>query len=120
MNKPNPGLKFFYEEQGVFVQAPKDITGIHLLSKFLLNKFVIDRGYKASNTGKLAFLESVINSEVNKEFTKEDAIAPLSVAILASFDIRKKTEDFTLNSRDKKHVEYGIKKELENIIKENN
>lgn len=116
MKKQHPGLKFFIKKGDEFMQVPRDITGIHMLSKYLLNRFVSSHACPTTDDGKFAFLQAVLNQEVNKHFTPEAAIVPLSLVITESFDIRKKSMDHPMNARDEKHVAYGIKKELETIL----
>lgn len=115
--KSNPGLKFFLVSKGRQTEKlPEEVTGMHLLAKFLFNRFVTLKGFEPSPEGKFEFLKSVLDSSINKDFSAEDAIFPLAAAATRDFDVRKTTEDRTLNTRDAVHIEYCIRKEIENIL----
>lgn len=113
----NPGLKFFLLQKDQKAEClPPEITGMHLLSKFLLNKFVRESGFETTPEGKFEFLQGILDSEINRSFSAEDAVYPLASAIRSVYDIRKNTAERALNTRDSNHVEYGIRKELETLL----
>lgn len=112
----NPGMKFFLAEENVAtIELPEEINGIHSLSRFLLNKFLGDRGYSTTPEGKRSFITEVLSNKSNKQFSPEEAFERLSLAIVSVFDIKKTTEDHPINTRERRHVEYGIQKELESL-----
>lgn len=117
--KTNPGLQFYLNVQGKIENIPVSVTGIHLLSKYLLNRFLIERAFETTTQGKFKFLKEVFLSEINKKMCYEEALPALALAISSQFDVRKSTAENTLKGRDSKHVEYGIKKELQTVWEDN-
>jgi len=116
MKKDNPGMKFLIREDDKFVAAPEEVNGIHMLSKLLLDLFTVLYGFNSDDEGKFNLVQSVVDNGINNEYTHETALKPLAAAVLAGFDIRKNNVTTMLNSRDRKHIEYGIRKELEAIL----
>lgn len=102
-------------ETGRVVQLPDDLTTIHSLSHYLLDTFLVDRGYSKEDEGKKKFISEVFGSVGNKQFTADEALERLSMAITSVYDIRKKEPEHPLNTRERVHVEYSIQKELESI-----
>jgi hypothetical protein len=113
--KTNPALQFYLNVQGEIEKIPEDVTGIHLLSKYLLNRFLVERSFETTTQGKFQFLKEILSADINKRIPYEEAVPALAFAISSQFDIRKSTAENTLKVRDSKHVQYGIKKELEAV-----
>lgn len=112
--KENPGHRFFIQHPGKNIEIiPYEITGIHLLARYLLARFLREKRITPSEEGKAAFVTEVLNQECNKNLSFEYSMVALSKFICSSFDVRKNKVKNVLNSRDTNHVEYGIRKELE-------
>ena len=113
--KIDPDHRFYLNVQGKIERVPETVTGIHLLSKYLLNRFLIERSFETTTQGKVEFLKKILSADINKKIPHEEAVPALAFAISSQFDIRKNTSDNILKVRDSKHLEYGIKKELQNV-----
>jgi hypothetical protein len=118
--KTNPGLKFFLmdEDGDLIEELPDEVHGLHLLANHVLNLFVQNHGFEPTRLGKYQFAQQVLSADVNKCYTQEDALFRLSRGIALSFDVRSKHMDHRLNSKDRRHLEYGIMKDLEHAMKE--
>jgi hypothetical protein len=116
-NLKNKGtaLKFFLKEEGKIKPIPKEVDNIHKLSEFLLNKFVEKREFDMTSEGKYRFIKEILEDDINKDMPLEDSITALAGAIMSTYSLRTDVFHTVLKSRDFKHVEYGIRKEMEHI-----
>lgn len=113
--KNNPGHVFFLKQDESIETLPARINGIHLLATFLLARFVKSHGFETTREGKFDFIQWLLTDDINNRLSPEEFVNALAAAVFSVFDVRKNSKDSTLNSRDSKHVEYNIKKELESV-----
>ena len=109
--------EFFILENREFIKLPGYITGLHGLAKYLLNRYLDEQGYGIEDHDKAIFIMNTVDSSQNEGYSYTDALPLIASAIYSEYNIKKKKGVLCTSNRDRKHIEYTIRKELESVLK---